>query len=48
MADTKNDQNQQPVEEIVGTAVYIETEIEIPGWIGRGGESGFFVDVIKL
>ena len=48
MADTKNDQNQQPVEEIVGTAVYIETEIEIPGWIGRGGESGFFVGRDKI
>ena len=31
-----------------GTVVYIETEIEIPGWIGRGGESGFFVARDKI
>ena len=37
VTDTKNDKDQQPAEEIVGTVVYIETEFEIPGWIGRGG-----------
>ena len=46
--DTKNDKNQKPAEEIVGTVVYIETEFEIPGWIGRGGGSGFFVERDKI
>ena len=44
----KNDKNQQPTEEIIGTVVYIETEIEIPGWIGKGGGSGFFVECDKI
>ncbi len=48
VTDTKNDENQQPTEEIVGTVVYIETEFEIPGWIGRGGGSGFFVERDKI
>ena len=39
--DMKSDKSQQLAEEIVGTVVYIETEVEIPGWIGRGGGSGF-------
>ena len=46
--DTKNDKSQQPTEEIVGTVVYIETEIEIPGWIGKSGGSGFFVERDKI
>ncbi len=45
VTDTKS---QQPTEEIVGTVVYIETEFEIPGWIGRGGGSGFFVERDKI
>ena len=48
MADPKNNRNEQPAEEIRGTAVYIETEIEIPGWIGRSGGSGFFVEGDKI
>lgn len=48
VTDTKNDKDQKPAEEIVGTVVYIETEFEIPGWIGRGGESGFFVARDKI
>ena len=48
VTDTKNDKSQQPTEEIVGTVVYIETEIEIPGWIGRSGGSGFFVERDKI
>lgn len=44
----KNDKSQQPTEEIVGTVVYIETEIEIPGWIVRSGGSGFFVERDKI
>ena len=48
VANTENDERQQPAEEIVGTVVYIETEFEIPGWIGRGGGSGFFVARDKI
>ena len=48
VTDAKNDKDQQPAEEIVGTVVYIETEFEIPGWIGRGGGSGFFVERDKI
>ena len=48
MTDTQNHKSQQPAEEIVGTVVYIETQIEIPGWIGTGGGSGFFVDHDKI
>ena len=48
VSDTKNDKSQQPTEEIVGAVVYIETEFEIPGWIGRGGGSGFFVERDKI
>lgn len=48
VTDTKDDKCQQPTEEIVGTVVYIETEFEIPGWIGRGGGSGFFVERDKI
>ena len=48
VTDTKNDKDQQPAEEIIGTVVYIETEVEIPGWIGRGGGSGFFVERDKI
>ena len=48
VTDTKNDEDRQSAEEIVGTVVYIETEVEIPGWIGRGGGSGFFVARDKI
>lgn len=48
MTDAKNNENRQPAEEIVGTVVYIETEIEIPDWIGKGGGSGFFVEPDKI
>ena len=48
MTDTKDDKCQQSTEEIVGTVVYIQTEFEIPGWIGRGGGSGFFVARDKI
>ena len=46
----KNDKSQHPTEEIVGTAVYIETEIEIeiPGRVGKSGGSGFFVERDKI
>ena len=48
VTDTKNDKSQKPTEEIVGTVVYIETEFEIPGWIGGGSGSGFFVARDKI
>ena len=47
--DMKSDKSQQLAEEIAGTVVYIETEVdEIPGWIGRGRGSGFFVERDKI
>ncbi|MDE0634246.1 MAG: trypsin-like peptidase domain-containing protein [Candidatus Poribacteria bacterium] len=48
MEQEKDDLSPQNAEEIVGTAVYIETEIEIPGWIGKSGGSGFFVGRDKI
>ncbi len=48
VTDTKDDKSQQPTEEIVGTVVYIETEFEIPGWIGGSRGSGFFVEHDKI
>ena len=48
MTDAKNNENRPPSKEIVGTVVYIETEIEIPDWIGKGGASGFFVEPDKI
>lgn len=44
----ENNNDQRSAEEIVGTVVYIETEIEIPGWIGKSGGSGFFVARDKI
>ena len=43
-----NNNDQRSAEEIVGTVVYIETEIEIPSWIGKSGGSGFFVARDKI
>ena len=48
VANRENDERQQFAEEIVGTVVYIETEFEIPGWIGGGRGSGFFVERDKI
>ena len=48
VTDTKNNKSQQPTEEIVGTVVYIETEIETANWIGGRGGSGFFVARDKI
>ena len=48
VTDTKNGENQQSAEEVVGTVVYIETEFEIPGWIVGSRGIGFFVAHDKI